>query len=114
MDWTANDTFIILMPKESANKLEDYRPISLCNIRYKIISKILANRIRPLLSKCISQVQGAFLPGRRPGDNIIIAKEVIHNMSKANRKKKYCDTAQSSSISKTLMTVFRGASYMNV
>lgn len=61
-------------------KLDDYRPISLCNVRYKIISKILVNRLRPLLEKTITKVQGAFIPGKRPSDNIIISRELLHHM----------------------------------
>lgn len=84
-------TNIILIPnKEGAVRLEDFRTISLCHVRYKIISKILVSRIRPLLQNCISEMQGAFLPGRRPSDNLIIAKEVLHVMSQTSWKKTYC------------------------
>jgi hypothetical protein len=53
-----NSTFLALIPK--VNKLvsfDDYRPISLCNLIYKVISKILANRIKSILSKCLSSEQ---------------------------------------------------------
>ncbi|XXG41080.1 hypothetical protein AAC387_Pa01g1625 [Persea americana] len=53
---TNASNLILIHKKEGANKLEDFRPISLCNVRYKIISKLLVNRIRPLLWKCISEM----------------------------------------------------------
>lgn len=91
LDPSSNGTFIVpILKKEGVQKLEDFRPISLCNVRYKIISKILVNRIRPLLSKCISPTQGAFMLGKCPVENIIIAKEVLHVMSQPHRKKKFC------------------------
>lgn len=86
-----NETSIILIAKkDGAHKLSDFRPISLRNVTYKIISKLLVTRLRPLLNKCISRSQGAFLPGRRAADNNIIAKELLHSMSKIRHKKKYC------------------------
>ena len=86
-----NDTNIILVSKrEGAVRLENFWPISLFNVRYKIISKILVGCIRPLLKHCISDMQGAFLPRRRPFNNLIIAKEVIHMMSDTSRRKEYC------------------------
>lgn len=59
-----NEISTILIPKkEGAVRLDDFRPISLCNVRYKIIAKILVNRLRPLLPRCISPLQGAFVLG---------------------------------------------------
>lgn len=40
---------------------EDFRPVSLCDVVYKIIYKVLANKLKPLISKCISQEQSAFV-----------------------------------------------------
>eukprot|EP00253_Pinus_taeda_P024074 PITA_24074 len=60
-----NSTFIALIPKsDSPSSFDDYRPISLCNVLYKIISKIIANRIKPILSKHIAPQQFAFLEDR--------------------------------------------------
>jgi hypothetical protein len=60
-----NHSFIALIPKcIGASSINYFRPISLCNIIYKIISKLLANRLKPLLFKIISHFQTAFVYGR--------------------------------------------------
>lgn len=54
-----NSTFLALIPKEiNPRSFDRYRPISLCNASYKIVSKLLASRIKPLLQKLISPAQG--------------------------------------------------------
>ncbi|KAK1616516.1 hypothetical protein QYE76_022033 [Lolium multiflorum] len=79
----ANDTVIVLIPKgQNQECLADYRPISLCNVIYKIISKCLVNRLRPLLDNVISETQSAFIPGRLITDNAIIAFEGFHKIQK--------------------------------
>ena len=77
-----NQTLITLIPKcTGANYLGSFRPISLCNTIYKIVTKIIVQRIRPLLDKLVSPLQIAFVPGRRGLDNMIIMQELIHTMS---------------------------------
>ena len=76
-------TNIVLIPKiQGPETLGNYRPISLCNIVYKIVTKIIVGRIRPFLDQLISPCQAAFVPGRRGVDNAIIVQEIIHTMGK--------------------------------
>jgi hypothetical protein len=85
-----NHTFIALIPKvEGAVSVNQFRPISLCNVIYKLISKILASRLKTMLPKFISPWQGAFVPGRLIQDNSIIAFEVINAMKNSKGKQGY-------------------------
>jgi hypothetical protein len=60
-----NNTLIVLIPEiQNPTSFNHFCPISLCNVVYKIIAKILVNRLRPLLPKLISPCQSAFVPGR--------------------------------------------------
>lgn len=75
------DTNIVLIPKfDNPGSMKDMRPISLCNVVYKIVAKVLANRLKDVLPKCISIEQSAFIEGRSILDNALIANEVIHYM----------------------------------
>ncbi|KAL5816556.1 hypothetical protein ACOSQ3_024934 [Xanthoceras sorbifolium] len=68
-----NFTLIMLIPKVSKpNRVSEFRPISLCNVIYKIISKALCNCFRGVLGSVISENQSAFLLGRMITDNVII------------------------------------------
>ena len=78
-----NRTHIALIPKiQGSETLGNYRPISLCNTIYKVITKIIVARLRPYLEKIISPLQTAFIPSRKGIDNAII----VHTLSKKKGK----------------------------
>ncbi|KAL5703663.1 hypothetical protein ACHQM5_022190 [Ranunculus cassubicifolius] len=83
-----NETFIALIPKVADPDCPSkFRPIALCNFIYKIITKILANRLKPQLDNIVSPHQAAFVKGRCIGDNASVVQEIFANMKKMKRKK---------------------------
>jgi hypothetical protein len=82
-----NATFLALIPKENKPTcFGDYRPISLCNLCYKLISKVIADRIKPFLSSFLSEEQLGFLQGRRIQDALGTAHECLHSIQKKKSK----------------------------
>nr|XP_016460256.1 PREDICTED: uncharacterized protein LOC107783749 [Nicotiana tabacum] len=80
-------TCLVLISKvDSPTTFADFRPISLSNFSAKIISKILARRLNPLLPKLISENQSGFVKGRLITDNVLLAQEIIHGISEPNTR----------------------------
>ncbi|KAL0455247.1 UNVERIFIED_CONTAM: hypothetical protein Slati_0863900 [Sesamum latifolium] len=83
-----NHIYIVLIPKcKNPEHVSQFWPISLCNVIYKIASKVLANRLKPMLDSIISENQSAFIPGRYITDNILIAFEVNHHLRNKRKGK---------------------------
>ncbi|KAH9769811.1 reverse transcriptase domain-containing protein [Citrus sinensis] len=72
---------------DKPRKVGDYRPISLCNVIYRIIAKTVANRLKLILNHVISPTQSAFIPNRLITDNIIIGYEWLHKIRLSKGKK---------------------------
>lgn len=73
-----NDTTLVLIPKKhKVERMGDLRPIVLCNVLYKILVKVLANRLKIILPGAISENQLAFIPGRSISDTVLVAFEVL-------------------------------------
>ncbi|KAL9663982.1 hypothetical protein QQ045_019377 [Rhodiola kirilowii] len=86
MDRRINIPKVAIVPKcKNPQKIEEYRPISVCNVPVKIASKVLANRLQGMLQKVISQSQSVFIKGRLITDNVLIAHEPSHFIK--NRKR---------------------------
>lgn len=82
-----NKALLVLIPKTKAPiSISHFRPISLCNVIFKIITKIISNRLKCIIPSLIGAHQASFIHGRSISDNIIIAQEVIHSMRNKKRK----------------------------
>jgi hypothetical protein len=78
-----NATFLTLIPKEGqAHHPKQFRPIALCNVIYKLLTKVIARRLKPILPTIISPEQSGYVEGRQIMDNVILAHEVIHSLQK--------------------------------
>lgn len=83
-----NHTFIALTLKiEKTRAVSDFRPISLCNVVYKIITKAITNRLKPILTHIISSNQSAFIPDRLITNNVIISYEYLHKIRHSKGKR---------------------------
>ena len=84
-----NQTFLTLIPKVNFPvDVSHFRPISLCNVIYKIISKILVFRLKPFMDMLITPYQNAFIQGRNITNNILLAHEIFDTLRKKKGRKK--------------------------
>ena len=82
-----NSTFLSLIPKkQKPHSFDEFRPISCCNMIYKIIAKVLALRLKPVLSEIITEEQFGFLNNRQIHDVVSLAQETIHTIKKEKRR----------------------------
>jgi hypothetical protein len=81
-------SIVLILKTKKPELLKEYRTISLCNVIYKIVSKCLVNRLRPLLEEVISPTQSAFIPCRMITDNALIAFECLHVIRSGNSRNK--------------------------
>ena len=78
-----NHTLLTLVPKcECPESLNPFRPVSLCNSLYKIVTKVLVNRLRIVIPSLISPFQIAIVPGQQGMDNVVIVQEIVHVLSR--------------------------------
>ncbi|CAK8573865.1 unnamed protein product [Lathyrus sativus] len=68
--------------------MKDFRPISLCNVIYKLLSKALVNRLKVMLGKCVTEEQSTFVEGCSIMDSVMIAIEVIHALKRKTKGNK--------------------------
>jgi hypothetical protein len=75
-----NATILTLVPKKlNASFMRDFCPITCCNVLYKCITKIISNRMIPLLDSLVSWNQSSFIPGRNIFKNVLLAQELVRN-----------------------------------
>lgn len=78
---------VLLAKVTSPEKIQQFRPIRLCNILFKIITKTMVGRMKPVMTKLIGPAQSSFIPGRLSTNNIVIVQEAGHSMRRKKGKK---------------------------
>ncbi|OMO71257.1 reverse transcriptase [Corchorus capsularis] len=95
-----NNTDLVMIPKiKGPESVTQFRPISLCNYAYKIISKVMVNKLKGFMGDLVTENQSAFVHGRQIHDNVLIAQEVFHYL-KIKKKGKQSDVAVKIDMSK--------------
>lgn len=85
---SAAETLLVLIPKETKpTTIRGFRPLSLCNITMKLVSKIIVNRLKEVWKNIISPFQASFVPGRQSVDNVVLCQEFVISMRYTKAKK---------------------------
>jgi len=85
-----NDTLLVIIPKaENLVCVIQLRPVSLCNVAYKVISKAIVDHLKPILPRLIAPTQCSFIPGRQITDNVAVVQKILHSL---RRKKGNIDS----------------------
>lgn len=78
-----NDALVVLIAKVSKpERITQFRPISLCNVLFKTITKAMVLRLKRIMPMLIGPAQSSFIPGRLSTDNIVIVQEAVHSMKR--------------------------------
>ena len=83
-----NHSYIFLIPKKPfPDEVSHFRPMSLYNVIYKVMSKVIVNRLKLVMDSLITPYQNAFIQGRSISDNILLAHEIMDTLKKKKGKK---------------------------
>ena len=83
-----NDALVVLIPKVTKpESITQFRPISLCNVLFKTITKAMVGRLKGIMKKLIGPAQASFIPGRLSADNIVVVQEAVHSMRRKKGRK---------------------------
>lgn len=84
------ETLITFISKcDDPSRISHFRPIALCNVIYKAVTKVIAHRLKIILPKVVSAAQSSFVPGRHTTDNAIILQEMVHSLNYMKGRKGY-------------------------
>ncbi|XP_060965763.1 uncharacterized protein LOC133034618 [Cannabis sativa] len=90
-DEACSDANVVLIPKKKGPEtMKDLRPIALCNVLYKIVTKVMTNRMKPFMDSIVADSQSAFIPNRLISDNIMVSFEVLHYLKRKRQGKTGC------------------------
>ncbi|XP_010424324.1 PREDICTED: uncharacterized protein LOC104709399 [Camelina sativa] len=83
-----NDALVVLIPKVGKpEKISQFRPISLCNVLFKVITKTMVLRLKEVMPQLTGPTQSSFIPGRLSADNIVVVQEAVHSMRRKQSRK---------------------------
>lgn len=86
-----DDALVVLILKVmKPESITQFRPISLCNVLFKIITKAMVGRLKGMMTKLIGPAKSSFIPGRLSADNIVVVQEAVHSMRRKQGKKAGC------------------------